>query len=53
MFSGAVLNWLLPLGEGLVVTCYSGIITIARQLVGNRPIEDSDGTRDLNERLKI
>lgn len=53
MFSGAVLNWLLPLWEGLVVTCYSDIITIARQLIGHMSVDDSDGTRDLNERLKI
>ena len=51
MVLGAVLNWFLSLWEGLVVTCYSGIITVAGPLIGNMFAGDSDGTKNLNKRL--
>lgn len=44
MVSGAVLNWFLSLWEGLVVTCYSGIITVAGPLIGHMSVDDSNGT---------
>lgn len=43
MFPGPFLNGILMLWERVMETCYSGIITAARQPIGSVSAEDSDG----------